>query len=208
MAKRSSSSSRWLGEHESDPYVVKARAEGYRSRAVYKLAELDEKDGLLRPGQRIVDLGAAPGGWVQYCLQRLGSRATVVGIDILPIDPIAGAHLITADFREPEAVQALDSILAGKPVDLVLSDMAPNISGIRSADQAAAMGLAELAEDFAMTHLAPGGDFVSKLFQGEGFDALIKRLRGHFRKVALRKPKASRARSREIYVVARGFRGE
>lgn len=208
MAKRSSSSSRWLGEHESDPYVAKARAEGYRSRAVYKLAELDDKDGLIRPGMRIVDLGAAPGGWVQYCLRKLDGRATVVGIDILPIAPIAGAHLIAADFREDAAVEALDEALGGAPVDLVLCDIAPNISGVRSADQAAAMGLAELAEAFALTHLREGGDFVSKLFQGEGFDALIKRLRARFRSVALRKPKASRARSREIYVVARGLRGE
>lgn len=208
MAKRSSSSSRWLGEHESDPYVARARAEGYRSRAVYKLAELDDKDRLLRPGQRIVDLGAAPGGWVQYCLKRLEGKATVVGIDILPMEPIAGAELLEADFRDEEAVLALERMLAGAGVDLVLSDMAPNISGVRSADQAAAMGLAELAEDFALSHLRGGGDFVSKLFQGEGFDALIKRLRGRFRSVALRKPKASRARSREIYVVARGLRDE
>lgn len=208
MAKRSSSSSRWLGEHEADTYVARARKEGFRSRAVYKLEELDEKDSLLRPGQCIVDLGAAPGGWIQYCLQRLRGEATVVGIDILPITPIAGAHLIAADFREQEAVESLETVLAGKPIDLVLSDMAPNISGVRNADQAAAMGLAELAEDFAVSHLREGGVFVSKLFQGEGFDALIKRLRKHFKTVALRKPKASRARSREIYVVARGFRGE
>lgn len=208
MAKRSASSSRWLSEHESDPYVARARAEGYRGRAAYKLEELDQKDGLLRPGQCIVDLGAAPGGWTQYALRRLKGQATVVAIDILPMEPIAGAHLIEADFREESAVQALDQALDGRPVDLVLSDMAPNLSGVKSADQASATALVELAEDFAITHLRPGGDFVSKAFQGEGFDELVARLRRCFDRVTLRKPLASRSRSREIYLVARGMQGE
>ncbi|MCK5769453.1 RlmE family RNA methyltransferase [Algiphilus sp.] len=209
MAKRSSSSGRWLDEHESDAFVARARAEGYRSRAAFKLAELDDKDRLLAPGQCVVDLGAAPGGWLQYCARKLaGSRARIVGIDILPIDPIDGAHVITEDFREQAAVEALERVLQEQPVDLVLSDMAPNISGVRNADQAAAMGLLELAEDFAATHLRAGGSFVAKAFQGEGFDAFVGRLRGRFGSVALRKPKASRSRSREIYVVARDWRDE
>lgn len=208
MAKRSASSSRWLSEHESDPYVARARAEGYRGRAAFKLEALDQKDGLLKPGQCIVDLGAAPGGWTQYCLRRLKGQATMVAIDILPIEPIAGAHVIQADFREQSAVQDLDDALGGKQVDLVLSDMAPNLSGVKSADQAAASALVELAEDFAVTHLRHGGDFVSKAFQGEGFDELVARLRDRFDRVTLRKPLASRSRSREIYLVARGMQGE
>lgn len=208
MAKRSASSSRWLSEHESDSYVARARAEGYRGRAAFKLEALDQKDGLLKPGQCIVDLGAAPGGWTQYCLRRLKGQATMVAIDILPIEPIAGAHVIQADFREQSAVQDLDDALGGKQVDLVLSDMAPNLSGVKSADQAAASALVELAEDFAVTHLRHGGDFVSKAFQGEGFDELVARLRDRFDRVTLRKPLASRSRSREIYLVARGMQGE
>jgi 23S rRNA (uridine2552-2'-O)-methyltransferase len=204
--KRSASSKRWLHEHRSDAYVKQARHEGYRSRAVYKLEELDARDRLLRPGISVVDLGAAPGGWCQYIRKRLGDKATVVALDILPMDPIPGVTFIHGDFREPEVLAQLEAAVGAPKVDLVLSDMAPNISGIDSADQAGTVHLAELALDFARNRLKPGGTLVTKLFQGEGFDDFVKSLRQSFDKVALRKPKASRPRSREIYLVARGHR--
>lgn len=208
MPRRSASSGRWLKEHESDPWVAKARAEGYRSRAAYKLQALDERDRLLRPGQCIVDLGAAPGGWSQYAARRLKGQARIVAIDILPMEPIEGVHCLQADFRSDAAVDALENALQGRPVDLVLSDMAPNMSGIRSVDQPASIGLLELAEAFALEHLRPGGDFVAKAFQGEGFDAFVSGLRRRFAKVALRKPLPSRDRSPEVYVVARNLQDE
>jgi len=209
MPRRSASSGRWLAEHESDAYVARARAEGWRSRAVFKLEAMDKRDGLVRAGQRIVDLGAAPGGWTQYCARRFPGRlGALVAIDILPMEPIDGAHVLTADFREDAALAVLEQALQGSPVDLVLSDMAPNMSGVRAVDQPASLQLVELAEDFAVSQLRPGGDFVTKAFQGEGFDELLKRLRSRFEKVALRKPLASRARSREVYIVARSLRDE
>ncbi|MEN8820598.1 MAG: 23S rRNA (uridine(2552)-2'-O)-methyltransferase RlmE [Abyssibacter sp.] len=204
--RRSASSRRWLSEHESDQYVQRARAEGWRSRAVFKLEELDQRDRLLRSGMRIVDLGAAPGGWTQYCVKRCGGRTTVIGIDLLPIDPLPGSVLIQNDFESDEGLAALEAALNGQRVDLVLSDMAPNISGIASADQARATSLVELALDFCDRQLGSGGDFVAKAFQGEGFDPWLAQVRERFEKVSIRKPAASRARSREVYVVARNFR--
>ena len=204
--KRSASSKRWLHEHRSDAYVKQARHEGYRSRAVYKLEELDQRDHLLRPGISIVDLGAAPGGWSQYVRKRLGEKARIVALDVLPMDPLAGVTVIQGDFRDAEVLEQLEAAMGEAKVDLVLSDMAPNISGIDSADQAAGVHLAELALDFARNRLKPGGVLVTKLFQGEGFDDFVKNLRQTFDKVVLRKPKASRPRSREIYLVARGLR--
>ncbi len=206
--KRSASSKRWLHEHRSDTYVKQARHEGYRSRAVYKLEELDQRDHLLKPGISIVDLGAAPGGWCQYIERKLGDRVRIVATDILPMDPVAGANFtfIQGDFREPAALQQIEAAVGAAKVDLVLSDMAPNISGVDAADQAGSVHLAELALDFARARLKPGGVFVVKLFQGEGFDEYLKGLRQAFIKVTRRKPKASRPRSREIYLVARGLR--
>lgn len=204
--KRSASSKRWLHEHRSDTFVKQARHEGYRSRAVYKLEELDQRDHLLKPGQAIVDLGAAPGGWCQYIERKLGARARIVALDILPMDPLPGVIFIHGDFREAAVLEQLEAAVGGNQVDLVLSDMAPNISGVDAADQASGVHLAELALDFARNRLKPGGVLVVKLFQGEGFDEFLKNLRQMFAKVALRKPKASRPRSREVYLVARGLR--
>lgn len=204
--KRSASSKRWLHEHRSDTYVKQARHQGYRSRAVYKLEELDRRDHLLKPGISIVDLGAAPGGWCQYIERKLGGRAKVVALDVLPMDPLPGVTFIQGDFREAVVLEQLEAVLGGTKVDLVLSDMAPNISGVDAADQAGGVHLAELALEFARARLKPAGALVVKLFQGEGFDGFLGNLRKNFAKVALRKPKASRPRSREIYLVARGLR--
>ena len=204
--KRSASSKRWLHEHRSDAYVKQARHEGFRSRAVYKLQELDQRDHLLRPGISVVDLGAAPGGWCQYLSQRLGERGKIVALDVLPMDPVPGVTFIQGDFREAAVLEQLEAAVGATKVDLVLSDMAPNISGVDAADQAAGVHLAELALDFARNRLKPGGVLVTKLFQGEGFDEFLANLRQAFDKVVLRKPKASRPRSREIYLVARGLR--
>lgn len=205
--KRSKSSQRWLKEHFGDPFVRRAQKEGLRSRAAYKLEELIERDRLLRPGMVVVDLGAAPGGWSQVVAQKLGGRGRIVALDVLPMPSIPGVDFIEGDFRESESLARLEGELAGRPVDLVLSDMAPNMSGVAVVDQARAMELAELALDFARRHLAPDGDFLIKLFQGAGFDAYLKDLRRDFAKVTMRKPKASRARSREVYALASGFRG-
>jgi len=206
--KRSASSKRWLHEHRSDTYVKQARHEGYRSRAVYKLEELDQRDHLLKPGISIVDLGAAPGGWSQYIERKLGDRVRIVATDILPMDPVAGTNFtfVLGDFREPAVLEAIEAAVGAAKVDLVLSDMAPNISGVDAADQAGSAHLAELALEFARARLKPNGALVVKLFQGEGFDEFLKNLRQAFTKVTLRKPKASRPRSREIYLVARGLR--
>ena len=188
--------------------MQKARREGFRSRAVYKLEELDQRDRLLKPGISIVDLGAAPGGWCQYIERRLGDRARIVATDVLPMDPVSGTNFtfVQGDFREPEVLARIEAAVGEARVDLVLSDMAPNISGVDVADQAGSVYLAELALEFAKARLKPGGVFVTKLFQGEGFDDFLKTLRQAFAKVVLRKPKASRPRSREIYLVARGLR--
>lgn len=203
---RSKSSSRWLKEHFSDPYVKRAQAEGWRSRAVFKLEELIERDRLLKPGMVIVDLGAAPGGWSQVARERLGDKGRVIALDILPMQGIGGVEFILGDFREDSVLQQLKQVLDGAVVDLVLSDMAPNLSGMTAVDQPRSMHLVELAEEFAAAHLRPGGAFLSKVFQGEGFDDLVRRLRAGYERVSIRKPKASRARSPEVYALAVGKR--
>ncbi|MGV6852276.1 MAG: 23S rRNA (uridine(2552)-2'-O)-methyltransferase RlmE [bacterium] len=205
MAK-SKSSHRWMQEHLNDPWVKKAQVDGYRSRAAYKLLEIVRKDRLLRPGMSVVDLGAAPGGWLQVVKNELKGQGRIIGLDILPIEPIDDVELILGDFTEDEPLEILEEKLNGKPVDLVISDMAPNISGISGADQPRSMYLVELAVDFALTNLKPNGNFLSKVFQGEGFDQLMKLLRENFKKVIVRKPDASRPRSREVYLLARGLK--
>ena len=207
MATRSKSSQRWLKEHFSDPFVKKAQAEGLRSRAAYKLEELVERDRLLKPGMVVVDLGAAPGGWSQWVRQALGvDRQTgrVIALDILEMPTLAGVEFLHGDFREDAVLSQLEAMLDGKPVDLVLSDMAPNKSGVDAVDQPRMMHLAELAMEFADRHLRPGGTFLIKLFQGVGFDDYVKELRRRYAKVSIRKPAASRKRSPEVYALAQG----
>lgn len=204
---RTKSSARWLREHFTDEYVKRARQEGYRSRAVYKLLEIHEKDRLLRPGMTVVDLGAAPGGWSQLAARLVGQQGAVIALDILPIEPLPGVECIEGDFREAVVLEQLLAALNGRAVDLVLADMAPNTSGIKAVDQPRGMYLSELALDFARRCLRPGGDFLLKIFQGEGFDGFLKELRTAFVTVAPRKPKASRARSAEQYLLARNYRG-
>ena len=207
MATRSKSSQRWLKEHFSDPYVKKAQAEGMRSRAAYKLEELVERDRLLKPGMVVVDLGAAPGGWSQWVRQALDDLSKekpgrVVALDILEMPALAGVEFLHGDFREDAVLSALEATLAGAAVDLVLSDMAPNKSGMDAVDQPRMMHLAELAMDFADHHLRPGGTFLIKLFQGTGFDQYVRDLRRRYAKVSIRKPAASRKRSPEVYALA------
>lgn len=205
MPKRSKSSARWLAEHASDEFVQRAQREGWRSRSVFKLEEIQRKERLLRPGIRCVDLGAAPGGWSQYAARILGGAGRIVATDILPMEPIAGVEFVLGDFREPRVLdKVLARVGAGK-VDLVLSDMAPNMAGIDAVDQPRSMYLAELALEFADRVLAPGGDLLVKLFQGEGFDQLIRQARGRYGRVVTKKPKASRSRSPETYLLARQF---
>ena len=192
----------WKKRQQSDPYVKRAREHGYRARAAYKLLELDEKDRLFQPGQFVVDLGAAPGSWCQVALEKVGPQGRVVALDILPMDPIEGVVFIEGDFREDEPLAALEKAMEGRRADLVLSDMAPNISGIGPSDQARSMHLAELAAAFADDWLDPSGSFVVKVFQGEGFDAFLAELKRKYALVRIRKPRASRAESREVYVVA------
>jgi 23S rRNA (uridine2552-2'-O)-methyltransferase len=201
---RSKSSGRWLREHFDDPYVKQAQAEGWRSRAVFKLLELQEKYRLMRPGQCIVDLGAAPGGWSQLARQCVGPQGRVIALDILPMEPLEGITFILGDFTEDEPLVELEAELGKRQVDLVLSDMAPNMSGMDAVDQPRSMYLAELALDFALKRLRPGGDFVTKAFQGEGFDAFLAQCRESFDQVRVRKPKASRPRSREVYLLGTG----
>ncbi len=196
----------WMHEHVTDPYVREAQRRGYRSRAAFKLQELAERDRLLRPGLTVVDLGAAPGSWLQVLRERLGPGGRIVAIDLLPMTPVAGVEFVQGDFASDEGIAAVEQKLAGAPVDLVLSDLSPNLSGIESADQARSVHLAELALEFARTHLQPGGDLVIKVFQGTGLAEFQRLVAGHFTKVYLRKPKASRDRSREHYVVAKGLR--
>ena len=204
MAK-SKSSSRWLQEHEKDQYVQRARKDGYRSRASYKLLELDEKSGLFKRGQTVIDLGSAPGGWSQVAATQVGDNGTVIASDILPMDAIADVQFVQGDFTEQAVFDDIISRLDGERADLVISDMAPNMSGMKAIDQPRAMYLVELAVDFATQVLRPGGVFVTKVFQGEGFDQLLKELRANFEKVSARKPDASRGRSREVYWVAKGY---
>jgi 23S rRNA (uridine2552-2'-O)-methyltransferase len=204
---RSKSSDRWLKEHFSDVWVKKSQEEGYRSRASYKLIELDRKDRLFRPGQLVVDLGAAPGGWSQVAIERVGDTGTVIASDILPMDPIAGVEFVQGDFTEDSVFESLLALLGDRRADVVISDMAPNMSGMAAVDIPRAMGLVELALDMAQRVLRPGGAFVAKVFQGEGFDALLADMRRDFQTVVSRKPDSSRARSREVYLVGKGFRG-
>lgn len=203
---RSKSSARWLREHFTDKYVLCAREEGYRSRSAYKLLEIQEKDRLLQPGMTVVDLGAAPGGWSQLVVRLVGSGGAVIAVDLLPMEPLPGVTFLQGDFREAKVLDSLLEALAGRPVDLVISDMAPNTSGIKAVDQPRGIYLAELALDFSGRCLHPGGDFLVKVFQGEGFDPFLKSVREKFTTVAMRKPKASRARSAEQYLLARNYR--
>ncbi len=200
---RSKSSKRWLTEHFDDPYVKLAQQKGMRSRSAFKLLELQDKYQLIKAGMTVVDLGAAPGGWCQLVQSLVGEKGRVVGLDIVPMEPLYGVQFIHGDFTEVEPLRELVEALDGQAVDLVLSDMAPNMSGMATIDQAKAMYLAELALEFVRSHLKPGGDFVVKLFQGEDFDTYVREVRSLFRKVQVRKPKASRPRSREVYLLAR-----
>ena len=206
MATRSKSSQLWLKEHFSDPFVKKAQAEGLRSRAAYKLEELLDRDRLIRPGMTIVDLGAAPGSWSQMARKVMGDKGRVLALDILDMPPIAGVDFIHGDFREDAVLSELERLVGDAPVDLVLSDMAPNMSGVDTVDQARAMYLSELARDFADAHLKKGGSFLIKLFHGEGFDEFVKDLRPRYQKLVIRKPAASRRRSNEVYALATGKR--
>lgn len=199
---RSKSSRRWLKEHREDPYAHRARAQGYRGRAVFKLAEIDRKDRLLRPGMCVVDLGAAPGAWSQYAAERVGDRGLVVASDRLAMDPIPGVRFVEGDLHEAAVAEALLAALGPGGADLVMSDMAPNLSGVDAVDQPAAMGLAELAHDLAVRALKPGGTFLTKVLQGEGSDAFVRTLKADFATVRVRKPDASRDRSREVYLLA------
>jgi len=204
---RSKTSDRWLKEHFDDVWVKKSREDGYRSRASYKLIELDEKDRLFRPGQTVVDLGAAPGGWSQVAVERVGDNGVVIASDILEMNPIAGVSFVQGDFTEQSVLDGLLDLLGDRRADVVISDMAPNMSGMAAVDIPNAMGLVELALDMAQQVLKPGGVFVAKVFQGEGFDALLAEMRKSFSTVVSRKPDSSRARSREIYQVCKGFKG-
>ena len=203
---RSKTSAGWLKEHVDDIWVQKAQQDGYRTRASYKLIELDEKDQLIKPGMTVVDLGSAPGGWSQVVTRLLKGNGTIIASDILPMDPIEDVNFIQGDFTEESVFDELMAVIDGRPVDLVISDMAPNMSGVASIDQPGAMYLVELALDMARQVLRPNGQFVAKVFQGEGFDQYLDDVRTSFSKVMIRKPKASRARSREVYIVGKGFR--
>jgi len=200
--KPSKTSKQWMKEHVNDPFVHQAKKDGYRSRAAYKLLEIDAKDHLFKPGAVVVDLGATPGGWSQIAAAKVGRSGKVLALDLLPLDPLMGVEFIQGDFREENVLRQLENLLSDRPVGLVISDMAPNMSGVASMDQARAMHLAELAMEFALEHLEPKGSFLVKVFQGEGFEAYLKLMRGHFRKVVSRKPKASRDRSSELYLLA------
>jgi 23S rRNA (uridine2552-2'-O)-methyltransferase len=204
---RSKSSSTWLQRHVSDPFVKQAQRDGYRSRSAYKLTELNEKDRLIRPGMRIMDLGSAPGGWSQVAGKLVGAKGRVLATDILPMEPLKNVDFIQGDFTDDAVVAKLLEWLGGGKFDLIISDIAPNITGIDSADQASSMNFLELALDTVRQTLKPGATFVAKMFQGSGSDQYIKDLRTSFDKVLIRKPAASRAESREVYIVAKGFKG-
>lgn len=203
----SKSSRRWLREHFTDPYVKQAQQEGYRSRSVYKLLEMQKRDRLFQPGMAIIDLGAAPGGWSQLITKLIGSKGLVIALDVLPMEPVSGVEFIQGDFTSDQTLQSLQFKLKDqKRIDWVLSDMAPNMSGYESVDIPRSLYLAELAFDFALQVLHPEGGFLVKVFQGEGFDGFLKTLKQHFKTVLIRKPKASRDRSREIYLIARSLK--
>ena len=203
---RSKSSGRWLKEHFDDHYVKQSQKEGWRSRASYKLLEIQEKDHIFRPGSKVVDLGAAPGGWSQVAVQLVGEQGRVVASDILPMDAIAGVDFVQGDFTEETVLEQILATIGADQVDLVISDMAPNMSGAPSVDQPNAMYLVELALDLSRQVLRRGGVFLTKVFQGEGFDEYLRDMKTSFDKVQTRKPQASRARSREVYLLASGFR--
>ena len=203
---RTKTSKAWMREHVTDPYVRRAKQEGYRSRSAYKLIEVLEKDKLVRPGMTVVDLGAAPGGWSQVLAPLVGSAGRVIALDVLEMAPVERVAFIRGDFSETATLERLEKELSGRPIDLVISDMAPNMSGVGLVDQARAVGLAELALEFARARLKPGGSFLVKMFQGSGIDEFRKQLAESFTTVAVRKPKASRDRSSELYLLARGRR--
>jgi 23S rRNA (uridine2552-2'-O)-methyltransferase len=203
MAKTSKA---WMREHVTDPYVKRANAEGFRSRAAYKLQQIDAKDRLLKPGMTVVDLGAAPGGWSQVAAKAVGAKGRVIALDLLEMGEVPFVTVIRGDFQEQETLEKVEQALHGERVDLVMSDMAPNISGIASADQARSIGLAELALEFAMKHLKPQGNFLVKTFHGAGYDGLVNSLRRTFNEVLTRKPDASRSRSSEVYLLAKGLK--
>ena len=205
--KHSASSGRWLKEHFDDKYVNDAKKKGYRSRAIFKLEEIQDKDQLIQAGMTVVDLGAAPGGWSQYAAKIVGEQGQVIACDILPMDSIAGVAFLQGDFREDAVLDALLSRISPNLVDVVMSDMAPNMAGNLSVDQPRAMYLVELALDMCRQVLTPGGSFIVKVFQGEGFDTYVKDVRALFHSVKIRKPDSSRARSREVYLVATGYKG-
>lgn len=207
MKKHSKTSKQWLKEHFSDAFVQRAHQEGWRSRAVYKLIEIQEKDQLLKPGMTIVDLGAAPGGWSQYATHVLKGKGRVIASDILPMDPLPDVTFIEGDFREADVLAQLLSAMGGDLADVVISDMAPNLSGNKTIDQPRSMYLCELALDCAKQILKPGGSFLTKIFQGQGFPDYLEALRADFEKVLTRKPEASRDRSRECYLLAKNFQG-
>ncbi len=196
----------WMREHVNDPYVQRAKKEGWRSRAVFKLMEIDERDRLLKPGMTVVDLGATPGSWCQYAVKRIQPAGRLIALDLLEMDPMAGVEFIQGDFREEDVLRRLEEALGGRPVDLVLSDMAPNMSGVAVADNARVMHLAELTLDFARAHLKPGGDMLVKVFQGAGFMELRRGVMEIFETLNVRKPAASRDRSAETYLLARNKR--
>jgi len=201
---RSKTSKQWLREHFNDEYVQRAQQEGYRSRAVYKLLEIQKRDQIIKPGMTVVDLGAAPGGWSEIARNLVGKKGRVIATDILPMDPIDGVDFVLGDFREEAVFEKLMEIIGNQPVDLVMSDMAPNMSGMDAVDQPRSMYLVELALDMARQILKPGGDMLVKVFQGEGSEAYFKELRSEFKRLMIRKPKASRPRSSEVYALARG----
>ncbi len=205
MKKKHQSKQQWLDEHVNDEYVKKAQKDGFRSRAAYKLLEINERDHILSPGMKVVDLGAAPGGWLQVAAKIVGKKGLVIGLDLLNIEPVNDVVLLQGDFRENDIYEALMAELKGEKVDVVISDMSPNISGMDSVDQPRSIYLAELVQAFSQQVLKKGGSVLLKLFQGAGFDEYISSMRGDFSKVYIRKPKASRARSREVYVLAKGY---
>ena len=208
MGKKKSSSRAWLKEHHDDVYVQRAQKEGYRSRAVYKLLEINDKDRVIRRGMSVLDLGSAPGGWSQLAGEIVGDTGRVVATDILSMDALPSVVFVQGDFTEQETYDQVLEALGNQPLDAVLSDMAPNMSGLTEVDQPRAMYLVELATELAERSLAPGGTFIAKVFQGEGFEAWFREIRGRFDRVVTRKPSASRPRSREVYVVASGFKGD
>ena len=207
MTKKSKSNAQWLSDHENDEYVLRARREGYRSRASYKLLEIDEKFSLFRPGAVVVDLGAAPGGWTQIAVDKCGPGGVVVGLDLLDIETLKGAVFVKGDFTENKVLGALMGVLQDRPVDLVISDMAPNLTGMKEIDQPLAIYLAELAFEFACSNLRQGGALVMKGFEGSGIDELRSVIRSNFKQLNNFKPKASRGKSREIYMLGRKFKG-